>query len=267
MPNVNSAFKRIAHRGASGEAPENTLEAVRLAFEKYKVDMVEVDLRLSKDGVPIILHDETLDRTTDGKGPVSHYTVEEIKKKDAGFHFDPEKKGEFPYRGKGVTVPTFQELLKEYPNHGFFLEIKDENPRCVRKILSVIERSQGKGALTIGSFHGPVTREVRRLRPPYIRSVLSRDEVFWPYVKFRLGFTKFEPPCHRASLPRKDHGFQLDDRRWIEFLHHRGVKIYYWTIDDPGEMEALIDRDADGIMTNYPGRLNEVLEKQSSRRT
>ena len=244
MPNASSGFKRIAHRGASGEAPENTLPAIRLAFEKYRVDMVEMDLRPSKDGVPMVIHDATLERTTNGQGLVSRCTAEELKKLDAG---------------KGAGVPTLEEVLKEFPDSGFFLEIKEENPEFVDKVLAVVRHIGGKGPLTIGSFHGPVMRRLRSLKAPSIHSIFSRDEVFWTYLKFRLGFRKFHPPSRHASLPRQEHGFRLDDPDWIGFLHRHEIRVYYWTIDDPKEMAALVERGVDGIMTNYPGRLNEVV--------
>lgn len=244
MPNVSSGFKRIAHRGASGEAPENTLPAIRLAFEKYHVDMVEIDLRPSKDGVPVVIHDTTLERTTNGQGLVSNHTVEDLKKLSAG---------------EGATIPTLQEVLTEFPEAGFFLEIKEKDPAFVDKVLKVVEHIHGKGPLTIGSFHRPVMRRLRELKPPSIHSTFSRDEVFWTYLKFHLGIHRLHSPSRHASLPRQEYGLRLDDPDWIQFLHRHEIRVYYWTIDDPKEMAMLIERGADGIMTNYPERLNEVV--------
>lgn len=258
MQRGSSVFKRIAHRGASAEAPENTIPAIQLALEKYRVDMVEIDLRLSKDKVPVVFHDATLERTTDGKGPLSRHSLNELKARDAGFSFDPEGKGIFPYRGKGVTIPTLEEVLRQFPEANFLLEIKEKSPSCVEKILRVIQRFRGKGSLLVGSFHGSVTRELRQLRDSSIKSVFSRDEVLWACLVFALGFKRFSPPAHHASLPRREYGMRLDEAKWIAFLHRCGVKVYYWTIDETLEMEELIKAGADGILTNFPGRLNQV---------
>ena len=125
MPRNNSAFERVAHRGASGEAPENTIPAFEIAFNQYRCDRVELDLHLTRDGVPVVFHDETLERTTNGVGWLRQFSLREIKSLDAGFQFDPQGKGEFPYRGKGVKVPTLEEVLATFPDRGFFFEIKD----------------------------------------------------------------------------------------------------------------------------------------------
>lgn len=257
----SSGFKRIAHRGASGEAPENTLPAVALAFQRYQVDLVELDLRLSKDGVPVILHDETLERTTNGRGPVGRKTLKELKTLDAGFRFVPEGKKSFPFRGKGVTVPALEEVLRGFPESRFLLEIKEKNPECVPKILDVIERVPARGNLFIASFHGPVIRTVRSLRPPFIRTTLSRGEVFRAWLAFRFKRKNYFPPAHLASLPLREYGLRFDDPAWMAFLHERRVGIFYWTVDEPKEMERLARAGADGIMSNFPERLNQAASR------
>lgn len=251
-------FRRIAHRGASGETPENTLPAIALALQRYQVDLVELDLRLTRDHIPVILHDETLQRTTNGRGPVGRYALKDLKKFDAGYQFDPEGKKTFPFRDKGIKIPTLEELLREFPNSNFFFEIKERNPACVTKILNVLERIPGEGNVILGSFYGDVVRQVRRLRPPFIRSVLSKGEVLKAYLAFRLGAKNYLPPAHHASLPLHQYGIPFDNRHWISFLHQHEVRVFFWTIDDPKEMERLIDAGADGIMTNYPERLNQT---------
>ena len=256
---ASSDFKRIAHRGASAEAPENTLPAIARAVEKHQVDMVEIDLRLTKDRIPVVIHDETLERTTNGEGPIHQYSLRELKTKDAGFRFDPEGKGLFPYREKGVTIPTLEEVLGRFPETSFCLEVKEKDPACVREILTVIERIPRKGPLIIGSFHASIARELRQLSPASIETFFSRDEVLRTYLAFRLGFKKFSPPARYASLPRKELCLKLDDEKWISFLHRAGVSVFYWTVDAASEMEILIERGADGIVTNYPNRLNEIL--------
>ena len=255
----SSGFKRVAHRGASGEVPENTLPAVALALQRYQTDLVELDLRLTKDGVPVILHDETLERTTNGKGPVRRQNFRELKTLDAGFRFDPEGKKSFPFRGKGITVPALEEVLRGFPESGFLLEIKEKDPECVPRILNVIERVPAKGNLLMASFHGPVIRTVRGLRPTFIRTALSRGEVFRAWLAFRFKAKNYFPPAHLASLPLSEHGLRFDDPDWIAFLHERGVGVFYWTVDEPKEMERLIGAGVDGILTNFPERLNRVM--------
>ena len=261
MPRSNFGFERIAHRGASREAPENTIPAIRLAVQKYQVDRVEIDLRLSREGVPVVIHDAALERTTDGKGKVRQYSLAELKKRDAGFWFDPEGKKEFPHRGKGVRIPTLAEVLTEFPETRFCLEIKEKEAGVVRKVLEVIRPLSRKGSLLIGSFYGRVARELRRLSGPSIEGVLSEDEVAWAYLAFRLGLRKLTLPSRYAFLPQAKYGFRFDQQEWIEFLHRQGVRVFYWTINEIREMKNLIGRGADGILTDHPDRLNQLLNQ------
>ncbi len=251
-------FERIAHRGASGEAPENTIPAIRLAVQKYQVDRVEIDLRLTRDGVPVVIHDATLERTTDGKGKVRQSSLAELKRRDAGFWFDREGKKEFPYRAKGVTVPTLEEVLSEFPDTPFCLEIKDKELEVVKKVLEVIRPLQRKGPLLIGSFHGKIARELRRLSPPGIEGILSEEEVLQASLAFRLGFKKFSLSSRYAFLPPAKYGLRLDPPEWIDFLHRQGVSVFYWTINEVREMKDLLEKGGDGILTDYPDRFNQL---------
>lgn len=251
-------FERIAHRGASGEAPENTIPAILLAVQKYKIDRVEIDLRLNREGIPVVIHDATLERTTNGKGKVREYSLAELKRWDAGFGFDPEGKKEFPYRGKGVTIPTLEEVLTHFPETPFCLEIKDKEREVVKKVLEVIRPLRRKGSLLIGSFHGKIARELRRLAGPPMEGVLSEDEVACAYLGFRFGFGKFSSPSRYAFLPPAKYGFRFDRPEWIDFLHRQGVRVFYWTINEAGEMKTLLEKGADGILTDYPDRLNQL---------
>ncbi len=249
---------RIAHRGASGETPENTLLSIRTAIEKYQVDLTEADVHLSRDGVPVLIHDETVDRTTNGKGRVGDYPLSELKRLDSGYHFDPGGGLEFPYRGKGVAIPTLEEVLREFPEARFCLEIKEKETEVVERVVQVVSRVARRVPLVVGSFHGKITREFRRFPSPWIKLAFSRRDVVLGYLAFRLGLRRFSPPARYASLPRSSRGIRLDEESWITFLHQRGVRVFYWTVNDPGEMRTLLERGADGILSDFPDRLNQA---------
>ncbi len=254
-------FERISHRGASKEAPENTIPAIEIAVQKYKVDRVEVDIRLTKDRVPVIFHDTALERITNAKGLVSTCKLEELKKADAGFWFDPAGKGEFPLREKGVTIPTLEEILTQFPETRFCLEIKEKKSDALPPILEVIGQVKRTGALILGSFHGEIVRSLRENLPAGAETFLSKDETMRAYLIFRMGLKKFSN-CGAgfASIPPREGDFRLDDARWIEFLHQNGLKVFYWTVNEKPEMEELIRRGADGIMSDYPDRLNQLMD-------
>ena len=252
MQRDSSAFEKIAHRGASGEAPENTLPAFELAFRKYRLDRVEMDVRLTQDGVPVVFHDKTLERTTDGRGQLIENTFQELKTRDAGYWFDPEGLGEFPFRGKGIRIPTLEEVLTQFPNSGFFIELKDRQGKIVERALDVLNRMPNKSRIVIGSFGGRIARRLRRLCRNSFESFLTEDEVIRAYAAFRMGFRKIRLPARCASLPRSKYGVRLDRPAWIEFLHRQEAKVYYWTVNETWEMEELRRRGSDGILTDYP---------------
>lgn len=253
----------IAHRGASGDAPENTLPAFHLAIEKYGVDMIELDVQCSQDGVPVVFHDETLERTTNGTGLVSRSSLSELKLLDAGFRFDPTGDGPFPFREKGVRIPTLEEVLRMFPKTHFCVEMKGNDLETAQRTLDVIKRAGTRPAvpMLVGSFNGSLARKVRSAALPSVETALARDEVIRMYLAFRFGLKRFRPPCRYASLPPSGRGFRLDSEEWIRFLHDRGVRVFYWAINDPVGMKNLLAAGADGIVTNFPGKLNQILRR------
>ena len=253
---------RIAHRGASKEAPENTLPAIRLALAKYRVDLVEVDLQSSREGVPVVFHDPTLERTTNGRGRVSQHSLSELKTLDAAYFFDPAGKGEFPYRGKGVRVPTLEEMLREFPEVRFCLEIKEKSPEAAKRVVEIIRRTPRYAPLVIGSFHRAVTQALRPFASDWIKTTFSRRDVIGAYLAFRFRWKRYTPPARYAAIPTTGFGgrVRLDDSKWIEFLHEKGVRVFYWTIDDPAEMKALLQKGADGLLSNDPSKFPLVFK-------
>lgn len=298
MPKNSFEFKpplRIAHRGASAEAPENTVPAIRLAFEKYKVDMVEFDVRISKDGVPVLIHDETLERTTNGSGRVRDHSLSELKQlqvttpspKNRGQAAEPTEVEQpvpsFPSvrygAGARIEIPTLEEVLREFQGKGncplFFIEIKDKDALAGEKVFEVIRKVPHAPLVIVGSFHSAPILKLRgqaskRCLSPSLETALTRREVIFAYLLFRLGLKKFNSQARFASLPKEQKRglsprrgtvpfFRFDDPAWIEFLHRSGVRVFYWTVNDVEEAKELIRSGADGILSDYPDRLNQAL--------
>lgn len=242
----------IGHRGACALLPENTMEAFRLAFE-HEAPMIEFDVHLSKDGIPVILHDATLERTTDGKGYIYHYTAAELKKFSASYRFDPKKTGDFPFRKNNFRIPTFEEMLVEFKTQGLGVEIKDRSAELTRKVGKLIEKYGAQRRSIVGSRHTVVSKTMQK-EFPEIRRFLSRNEFILHYLEFQRGAKKKQDdPTGVASMPLEACGFRLDDPRFIEYLHERKITVFYWTINDPGVMKDLASKGADGIITNDPG--------------
>jgi glycerophosphoryl diester phosphodiesterase len=219
----------IAHRGASAHAPENTLAAVDLAAD-LQAHLVEVDVQLTKDGHPVVIHDTTLRRTTDvrsrfpGRGPcsVADLTLAEIRALDAGSWFDA--------RYAGAQVPTLQEVLDTLRGRaGLLLEVKAPNlyPGIAEAVATVLDGEGWLRAGCAGLLGGPPARH-RFTEPPTWASQRNRN--------------------HRRVTGR-----------FVDMVHRHGMVTWPYTVDDPNRMRALIDLGVDGIITNRPDVLLDVL--------
>ncbi len=235
----------IGHRGASGEAPENTMVAFRLALEQG-ADMVETDVQLTADGVPVLLHDATLERTTSGLGLVRDRSLAEIRALDAGSWFAP--------RYAFETVPTLEELLEwaagETP---VCIEIKNGPvyyPGIEEKVVEALRRhSMVERAVVISFDHLAVLR-VKGLCPECICGVLYACR---PVESAALALAA------RAEVILPHWGYLDGDT--VEEVHRRGLAVSGWTADREEEMRWLASIGVDGIATNYPGRLAAVVKR------
>jgi len=250
----------IAHRGASAYLPENTIEAFRLAIEKYKVDMIEFDLRATRDAVPIVIHDERLERTTDGHGLVSDHTLEQIKKFDAGYQFDPKGRGEFPHRGQGLRIPTLEELLKAFPDQPLAIEIKEKSETFTRQVLGILEKYSAAERSIVGSKHHPVSRTMQNSFPA-VRRFCSRRDILGILAEHHLEHKTSIDEMAVASIPIQFLGIRFDTKEWIGHLHKKEMRVFYWSITDPAVVKSLEEMGADGIVTDDPAVVNRVLKR------
>lgn len=249
----------IAHRGASAFAPENTLEAFGLAFQKYDADMIEFDVRFSSDGVPVIIHDATLERTTNGKGYVLKQSLQDLKGWDAGYFFDPDQQKKFPFRGKGIKIPTLEELFSEFPDRSFAVEIKENSAPLVHAVMDLVRKYKLESRVVAGSKHDLVSKTLKEHFPRNPR-FLSQREILSVVADYKRKITDREKdPFAVASMPTKRAGFPLDDARIIDYFHSRKMKVYFWTINDAAALKALAEKGADGLVTDHPGLAHQVL--------
>jgi glycerophosphoryl diester phosphodiesterase len=240
----------IAHRGASGHAPENTLVAFRRAIE-LGARFIETDLQITRDARVVAMHDFTLDRTTNGKGQVHLLPLEEIRSLDAGAWFGDHGHGTF----SGERVPTLDEILDLAKEHDviFYLEIKSGPAWGVEHIVAAALRDQSASArVVILSFDPSALDTVHRLDSTMMTGLLlehpSSDLV---ERTVRAGA--------RQLVGRGD----LLTPAVVEKAHHAGLQVVAWTINEPQQMRHLIATGVDGIITDYPDRLLDILREQS----
>ena len=250
----------FAHRGASLRAPENTLEAFRLAA-RSGAGGLELDVHMTSDGRIVVIHDDSVDRTTDGTGLVRRMTLCEVESLDAGYRFTPDAGASCPYRGRGVRVPELAEVLREFPEHKVNIDIKEEQPDVETTLLTTIVDANARDRVLVVSEMPGVVERFRELSGGRISTGASRREigVFYRLSRLRLEFL-LRPAYDALQVPVEYGGYELVTTRFVEAAHERGLRVDVWTIDDPGEMHRLLDLGADVIMTNRPEILEEVLE-------
>ena len=252
----------FAHRGASHRAPENTLEAFRAAIESGAAGL-EMDVHMTRDGRIVVVHDATVDRTTDGCGAVREMTLAEIRDLDAGHRFSPNGGSSYPYRGRDLRVPTLEEVFREFPEAVVNVEMKEARPGIERAVLSVIEEAGAEGRTLVASGKHQVIERFRRAAGSAIPTAASRREVRTFYFLSRLRLEGLLRPSYDAlQIPVSYRGVRLVTPRFVKAAHGRGVRVDVWTIDDPSQMRSLLGLGVDAVMTNRSETLVGVLEER-----
>jgi glycerophosphoryl diester phosphodiesterase len=233
----------IAHRGAAGHAPENTLAAFERAVE-LGTGFIETDLHLTRDGHFVAIHDGTLDRTTNGTGTVHEFTLADLRKVDAGLWYD---------RGyMGQRIPTLEEILEFGRNHDvvFYLEVKYEAAWGMHHALvAALQKSQSAARTIVISFDPKTIAAIRALDASLMVGILVEDPHSDP-VKAAL-----DVGARQLCLK-----FTLVTKQLVERAHAAGLQVVAWTVDQVEEMNAVIAAGVDGIMTDFPDRLRALLE-------
>lgn len=249
----------IAHRGASGYAPENTIAAFRLAAQQG-TDAFELDVRLTSDGVPVVLHDATLDRTTDGTGLLQSLSLAELQKLDAGAGFTRDRGRTYPYRDTGTRIPALAEVLRAFPDVPVIVEVKEVLAQeAVRQV--VIEERAAERCVLASEHHAAL--EAFR-HPPFIVAASGREIG----MLYRAVLLRRLPPSvdYRAlSVPERYRGLKVPTRRFIDAARRLGCPVHVWTVNDPSATRRLWDDGVAGIVTNFPDRIVESRETRASK--
>ncbi len=251
----------IAHRGGSGLAPENTLPAFRRAVDAWAADMIELDVRATADGHCVVLHDPTVDRTTDGSGAVAEMTLEELRRLDAGYRFSPDGGRTFPFRGREIRVPTVGEVLEAVPDTRLTVEVKTaaaQRPlfEAIRRAGAehrVIAAAEADAARTeFGRYPGPTSASANELRRLQLLHRLHLG-VLW----------SARPDV--AQMPEFWRGRRILTPAFVRELHDHGVDVHVWTVNEPDDMHRLLDWGVDGLVTDRPDLLADILTARFGR--
>jgi glycerophosphoryl diester phosphodiesterase len=237
----------IAHRGGSKLRPENTLAAFDHAATLH-VDAFECDVHLSRDREPVVIHDPTLERTTDAHGRVSDLTAAELARIDAGYRFG-EDRG-FPHRGEG-GVPSLRELLTRHPAMPMIVEIKGDQPDAADRVVDVLRDVGAERRVVIGGFSRPVLDAVRRAAPE-IATGASSPEARWALRCSYLGMAPRRVKFQSMQMPFRLRGRQMFGLGFVRAVRRGHIPIAAWIVDAPEDMRQLLEWGVTGIITDRP---------------
>jgi glycerophosphoryl diester phosphodiesterase len=220
-----------------------------------------MDVHPTRDGEIVVIHDATLDRTTSGSGPVAEHSLEEIREVDAGYHFTPDGGATYPYRGKGIRVPTLAEVLAAFPSARLNVEIKDgraqegvwrlvQEAGATQRVLIAAGRRANRSRFA--HYSGPVSASEEELRAFYVRHRLHLSRLY-------------HPPVDAFQMPERHGNLQVVSPRLVREAHAKNVAVHVWTVDAVEDMQRLLSWGVDGLVTDRPDRLARVLHERVGR--
>ncbi len=250
----------FAHRGYSIRYPENTIIAFEKALEAG-ADVLEMDLWYTADDKVVVLHDSTIDRTTDGTGGVKEKTLDELQEYDAGYTFTLDDGETYPFRGEGIRIPSLEEVIEEFPDAYLNLEMKARDEKMGRLLAEVIEEHGIEDRVLVASFHNRPLREFRE-RVPEAQTSASRSQVrnFYIFSHLRLGYL-LAYPYQAFQIPLRHGNIRLDTESFIKKVQTAGVRVIYWTINEREKMIELFKKNACGIVTDDVSTAVEVVRE------
>ena len=254
------------HRGAAGTMPENTLVSFGRALEEGATHL-ELDVHETRDGEIVVIHDDTVERTTGGAGAVREMTLAELKRLDAGFRFTADGGATYPFRGQGIEVPTLREFFSEFPAARSTVEIKELSAPAFETLFGLIEElGKARQVLVAAEVDGMMdaARAVIRDRGLAVATGFSQGEIraFMAAVWSGQGLPE-EAPGQALQIPPAYQGAPLVTPASLAAAHRLGVEVHVWTINEVDEMKDLLALGVDGIITDYPARLRDVVRQSA----
>jgi glycerophosphoryl diester phosphodiesterase len=270
----------FAHRGGASLAPENTI----VAFDRglaLGADGLELDVHLSRDGIVVVHHDRHLERTTDLRGPLAHYTAEELARADAGYHFTPVPPGQrsadttdaeshgqtpqsYPFRGQGVGIPTLAAVVARYRDVPIIIELKGNDVELARRAVAVVREADAIERVCLGSFSLRAIREARRIEPRLATSA-AREEVRWALYRSKWRWPVARVGYQGYQVPEWSGRTQMVSRRFVEDAHRANLGVQVWTVNAAEVAHRLLDHGVDALITDRPDIMVPLIRSRSTR--
>lgn len=252
----------MAHQGGDGLRPGNTLAAFRHAAE-LGADVLEMDIHSTSDGVLVVIHDDTVDRTTDGSGRVQDFTFVQLQELDAGYHWPTLSEGQdsegHPYRGQGIAIPALEEVFQEFPDYRMNIEIKQREPSIVQALCDLIAEYDMQEQVLVASFHPETITEFREACPEIPTSGVEPEiRLFFGLNTVGL-YALYQPTAYAFQVPEYSGGLHVVTENFVRGAQAHNVQVHPWTLNTREDMQRMIDLGVDGIITDYPDVLLELL--------
>jgi len=252
----------MAHRGASGEYPENTMPAFAAAVAAG-ADYIELDVHCTRDGEVVVIHDDHLSRIASDDRLVKEMTIAELEAVDAAFNFSRDGT-RWPFRGLGIRVPRLAEVLRSWPGLRFVVEFKPREAAIADATLEVVQRTgMGQRVLFASEHLAPIARV--RTMAPQLPTNLTATEIFALVQALHPEAPPYEPAGDALQIPPEHRGLKLATPEVVAAAHQKGLEVHVWTINDQAQMEEMLSLRVDGIITDYPTRLLTLLHSRQDR--
>lgn len=238
----------LAHRGGLALRPENTLAAFEHGAS-FGVDGFECDLRLSRDGEVMVVHDATLDRTTDARGPVADRTAAELSRVDAAAKFKVEEGA--PFRGQGIGVPRLRDLLPRFPDLRFVLELKGDDLALAGAAVAVVRECGALERVCFGGFDDAVIGAVRAECPEAVTSAATQ-EIRWAIYRAWVGLAPKSPRFRGYQVPERYGATRVASRQFVRVMRAAGLPVQVWTVNREADMRRLFDWGVQAVITDVP---------------
>lgn len=254
----------IAHQGGDGLWPGDTMYAFEKAVE-IGADVLEMDAHITKDGAIVLMHDETVDDTTDGTGLIEVLTLAELRQLDAAYKWTKDDNKTFPYRGQGIQVPALEEVFQKFPHMRYVIEIKLTENSIDKPLCDLIRQYDMQDRVMVASFHDEAMQKFRTTCPEVATSA-SRTEVRNFVLLGKAFLSGFIAPAYQSIQPpydpKESMNIPIMTERFVRQAHAKNIRVEPWTVNDPELMKQYIEWGVDGIITDRPDLMIEILNRE-----
>ena len=248
----------IAHQGGDGLWPGDTLYAFERAAA-LGVDVLEMDMHATADGVLVLMHDATIDRTTNGSGAIREMSFAALRTYDAGYNWSADDGATYPFRGQGIVVPTLEEVVDAFPDYRLNIEIKQQEPSIVAPFCAFLRERALVDQVLVASFHPQTMSEFRVACPEVATSAVEPElRTFYAYTVAFMG-RLYRTPTAAFQVPEYSGDLQVVSERFLRNARQHNVAVHVWTVNETADMTRLLEMGVDGLITDRPDRLLALL--------